>query len=81
LDDAWVPRLLIVDYRLPGVRDGIEVIERLRSRLGPVPALLITGDTGPEHLRRAAQSGLPVLHKPVRGDTLRGQLRRLLRLG
>lgn len=74
----WVPQLLIIDYRLPGIRDGIEAIDRMRAHIGPVPAVIITGDTGPEHLRRAEESGLPVLHKPVRSDRLRELLVGLL---
>jgi CheY-like chemotaxis protein len=35
-----------------------------------VPALLITGDTSPDRLRAALDSGIPVLHKPVAPDDL-----------
>jgi len=76
--NGWRPRLLIVDYRLPGIRDGIIAVERLREALGSVPALLITGDTGPEHLKRAEKSALPLLHKPVQAEHLRQQVLELL---
>ena len=67
----WMPQLMLVDYRLPDVRDGIDAVARLRAIIGPVPAVIMTGDTGPEHLKRTEGSGLPVLHKPVRLDQLR----------
>jgi signal transduction histidine kinase/CheY-like chemotaxis protein len=62
--------LLISDQRLPG-SSGIEVVARLRERLGAgLPALLITGDTAPHDLAALAASGLPVLHKPFSADEL-----------
>ncbi|NNM82763.1 MAG: hybrid sensor histidine kinase/response regulator [Burkholderiales bacterium] len=60
------PDMVISDYRLRGLRSGIQAIESLRHLLGEgLPALLITGDTAPERLREAQTSGLPLLHKPV----------------
>lgn len=60
------PDLLICDYRLRDHTNGTEVIHHLRLDLGSmVPALLITGDTSPDRLRAALDSGIPVLHKPV----------------
>jgi len=43
-----------------------------------LPALLITGDTGPERLREANASGLHMLHKPVRPAQLRALCNYLL---
>jgi hypothetical protein len=40
--------------------------------------VLVTGDTAPERLREAAQSGHAVLHKPVRPGKLRALLLHLL---
>ena len=57
-------------FRLRQNESGVDTIRRLRERLGDVPALLVTGDTAPERLREAQASGLPLLHKPVQGDTL-----------
>ncbi|HET7197615.1 MAG TPA: response regulator, partial [Burkholderiales bacterium] len=64
--------LLIADFRLREHENGIDTVRRLRGRIGQdVPALLITGDTAPERLREAQESGLPLLHKPVAPDKLR----------
>jgi signal transduction histidine kinase/CheY-like chemotaxis protein len=58
--------VIISDYRLANGRTGVEAIERLRDVLGaPVPAFLMSGDTGPELLREASARGYQLLHKPV----------------
>jgi CheY-like chemotaxis protein len=58
---------VITDFRLGGSEDGISLVLALRLLLGrSVPALLITGDTAPERVRLAEQSGLRVLYKPVK---------------
>jgi signal transduction histidine kinase/CheY-like chemotaxis protein len=65
------PDVVISDYRLREHRTGIEAVRALRQLLGgELPALLITGDTGPERLREAVASGIPVLHKPVSSSQL-----------
>lgn len=80
LDDGFAPDVLLVDHRLRGER-GTEVIARLRDRLGPVPALLVTGDTEPDLIQAAREAGHPVLHKPVQGPVLIGLLQTLHRPG
>ncbi|MBK9440829.1 MAG: response regulator [Comamonadaceae bacterium] len=60
------PEVVISDYRLRDQRSGLEAIAALRALVGnSLPALLITGDTGPQRLREAQSSGIPLLHKPV----------------
>lgn len=78
-DDASGFDLIIADFRLRQNENGIETVRRLRARLGPVPALIISGDTAPERLREAKDSGLPFLHKPVAVDMLRQRILDLLR--
>lgn len=52
------PDLIISDYRLAIGRTGIEAIESLRAALGaPIPAFLMSGDTGPVLLREASARG------------------------
>ena len=76
-----VPDMIISDYRLREQRTGIEAIATLRELLGEaLPALLITGDTGPERLREALASGIPLLHKPVSPSQLYRGLDSLLSL-
>ena len=76
-EDA-IPELIISDFRLDGSCNGIEVIRSLRAWQGTeIPAVLVTGDTGPDTLRQAQEEGLPLLHKPVRPARLRALLNRL----
>jgi signal transduction histidine kinase len=76
---AQPPDLLVVDYRLPGHISGLEAIAMVKEVLGTsVPALMVTGDTGPDRLREAKASGYPLLHKPVRPATLRSTVQQLL---
>ncbi len=74
------PNLIICDFRLPGEISGIDTIRQLRGHLRrPIPALLVSGDTGPERLREAAASGLLMLHKPVPRGRLRAAVSHLIR--
>lgn len=73
------PDLLIVDHRLAEPGTGLTAVARLRAAVGvALPALVITGDTAPERLREAQQSGYPLLHKPVQPARLRAALQALL---
>ncbi len=73
------PELVLADYRLTDNAVGSDDVLRLRQRFGSeLPALLITGDTAPERLREAKQSGLHILHKPVRPAQLRALCNYLL---
>ena len=71
--------MLIVDYRLRRNASGIDAIQRLHAITGArIPALVITGDTAPDRLREAEESGYPLLHKPVKPPQLRDAMRRLM---
>jgi CheY-like chemotaxis protein len=71
--------MLIVDYRLSRDASGIDAIDRLQALRGArIPALVITGDTAPDRLREAEESGYPLLHKPVKPPQLRDVMRRLM---
>ncbi len=73
-----VPQVILSDFRLAELDNGIRVVQALRARFGEeVPAALITGDTGPEVLALAHDAGLHLLHKPVRPARLRAVLNRL----
>jgi two-component system, sensor histidine kinase len=76
---AVLPELLIVDYRLRRHASGIETIQRLREVAGAaIPALVVTGDTGPDRLREAEASGYPLLHKPATPERLRAMMEQLV---
>ena len=58
--------LIMSDWRLRGQENGIAAVQAVRSVAGDsTPAVLITGDTSPELLKLAHESGLVILHKPL----------------
>jgi len=80
LDDAVVelnrreitPDMVLSDLRLRDDKTGIEAIDAIRNRFGEsIPGILITGDTEPEQIKHAKQSGYELLQKPVRPAHLR----------
>ena len=74
------PRLIICDSRLQRGERGVDVVRRLQTVLGrPVPAVLISGDTSPDHLREAEASGFVFLHKPVPNAKLRAAIGNAMR--
>jgi signal transduction histidine kinase/CheY-like chemotaxis protein len=74
------PHLLICDWRLKDQETAVTVIASVRAAFGEdLPALLISGDTAPERLREAHDTGLLLLHKPVAGGKLRAAIGNLLR--
>lgn len=70
------PTLIICDYRLREHENGIHVIEQLRAEYNDddIPGMLITGDTAPDRLKEAQESGLLLLHKPVNNSRLRASI-------
>jgi len=73
---GWRPQLILTDHRLRQ-GDGLVALAALHAELGPVPAMLVTGDTAPDTLAQLAASGHRVLHKPVDGALLAQALREL----
>jgi signal transduction histidine kinase len=76
------PDLILCDYRLRDGENGVDVIKRLQSEYNDdIPAALVTGDTAPDRLREARESGLVLLHKPVSNSKLRATVGNLIRAG
>jgi CheY-like chemotaxis protein len=74
------PDLIISDYRLGDGQSGINAIAKLRESFGAtIPAFLMSGDTAPERLREAQESGHHLLHKPVRPMRLRAMVNQMLK--
>ena len=64
--------LVLADLRLPGALDGIAAVAALRAaRTAPLLACLVTGESHAASLQAARDSGLTLLHKPVRAAQLR----------
>ncbi|MBY0431230.1 MAG: response regulator, partial [Rhodospirillales bacterium] len=69
------PDVVLADYQLRGDLTGMQVLERLQYTVGShVPSVLLTGDTRPERIAEARESGFDVLHKPVLPGVLRDYL-------
>lgn len=79
-DRPFVPDLLLTDHRLP-VGNGLQVIDAVRAACGPVPALMVTGNTAPEDIATFSASGIPVLHKPFPAEQLLAAIGRIAGLG
>ena len=74
--------VVLADYRLREHRTGIDAIAQIRAQQTPPPlCCLITGDMDANLMAAARQSGLPLLHKPVRPAQLRAVLNYLAALG
>ena len=69
--------LIVTDMRLPQ-GNGLDVIAQVHAAQGPVPAVIVTGNTAPDDLALLGASGLAVVHKPFRAEQLAAALRRAL---
>ena len=68
------PDIVLADMRLRGGDSGIDAVRAIRALVGPVPALLVSGDTAPHRLQEAAGAGIRLLHKPVSMEVLRSAI-------
>ena len=68
------PDLLIVDYRLEGGLNGVDALNALRSRFGPVPAIVVTGSTMTGLELEAQDKDFHLLIKPVVPNKLRAMI-------
>ncbi|WP_142847499.1 MHYT domain-containing protein [Telmatospirillum sp. J64-1] len=65
------PDAIVSDLRLRDGKTGIEAIRDIYGLCGlHIPAILLTGETSPEYLNEARQSGFDILHKPVSSEEL-----------
>jgi CheY-like chemotaxis protein len=73
------PVLMLVDYHLDDVVDGLGCIERLREHAVPgAPAILITADRSEKIRAQALERGVSILNKPVKPAALRALATRLI---
>jgi len=69
LADVRPRACLVVDYHLQGM-NGIELIERLRSRDCRMPAVLTVTNPTPALVRKVAAVGVGLVEKPLLGSAL-----------
>lgn len=78
--DSFHIDLILSDLRLRDEEDGICAVREIRRITGAsTPAVLITGETSPEALREAQESGLVVMFKPLRPQDLLDLIERIAR--
>lgn len=76
LGERDIPRCscLVVDQRLPGIA-GLDLIFKLREQSVSAPAILITSHPTAELARRAAGANVPIVEKPLLGNSLMERIR------
>jgi FixJ family two-component response regulator len=67
----------VVDLKLPD-RDGLSVIEELRRTGVRAPAILVTTQPDPRCRQAAQRLAAPIVEKPLMGDALSEQIRRMV---
>jgi CheY-like chemotaxis protein len=78
-DTAWVPELIIADQHLDRGDLGSITIGEARQYLGrDVPGLIVTADPSEALAIAARQSGIELMHKPVKPAELRALMAHLL---
>ena len=75
------PDIVLADMRLRGDDSGIAAVRAIRQAVGPVPALLVSGDTAPNRLQEASRAGIRLLHKPVSMELLRRAIEEAIQKG
>lgn len=81
LDAGMVPDAILADYRLRMGETGAEAVSVVRRAAGAdIPGVIVTGDTEPARLMKAANSGMALLAKPVDADELLSALATALSL-
>jgi two-component system response regulator FixJ len=79
--DGGRPGCLVVDMRLEGGMNGVQLQQALRDRGGTLPVIMITGHVDEKAAKDAlAKGALCVLQKPVPYKDLLGQVRRALEI-
>lgn len=77
---AGQPQVVISDFRLPGIKNGLQLIKEIQSMIeSGTPAILITGDLSPLTPGQALPNDCFILQKPLQPARLRSLLQHLLR--
>jgi two-component system response regulator FixJ len=79
LNDRELPQhgFLMIDENMPGMK-GLDVVARLRDRHVAVPVILITSHPTAMLSERAARAGVPIVEKPLLGNTLLDRIHDML---
>jgi len=70
-NDTQAPDFIIADNQLLGQKNGAEGIDLMRRRFNKnIPAIIISGNTEPEHIEKYKQLGLAFYPKPITPQSL-----------
>lgn len=58
--------LVISDFRMPGQRDGVDLISEIRKQQPNVRGLIVSGDSSDDMIQKARLGKILVLNKPVK---------------
>ena len=72
--DLAVCDCYVIDQRMP-VMSGMELIGKLRARGVLTPAILLISDPNPALSARAVAADVPIVEKPLLGNTLVDRIR------
>jgi PAS domain S-box-containing protein len=66
------PDLILSDYNIPGLLNGLECVQALREALNwKIPAIILTGDTRSQVIDAIAKHNVAVAVKPMKFDQLK----------
>jgi len=68
------PEIIIADYHLDTPENGLDGVDAVRARYGPVPAILVTADATHAVSQQAHALGVGVLQKPIEPRKLRSMM-------
>lgn len=74
--EGCTPDLVIADYRLRAGEVGTATVRRIFDRCGPLPAVILTGETSTDCQLEVTALGLGLAHKPVTPRQLRDAIER-----
>lgn len=74
----WEPECVLCDFRLPGVLDGIAMLDMLQEHFPKAVGILQTGELAQTVQARAEEAGYMVLFKPVDASVLSATLSMVL---
>ncbi|MEY4427758.1 MAG: hypothetical protein RLZZ182_447 [Pseudomonadota bacterium] len=78
LDKGYRPDLIITDINMPGMT-GLEVIEKVRTKLRFIPILALSAESAPGIRQEARDLGATGwLVKPIKPDELVGVIKKLV---
>jgi two-component system, sensor histidine kinase len=79
IKNGFKPDIIMTDYRLQRDKTGLDAVREIKQHITDNTAyIIITGDTSPERIKEASNSGYPIIHKPVTPIVLRNAINQLL---